>query len=103
MRGAAEPGIEILALIPERSRIRNLRHGAAEEHGGEIGNPTDMAQRFQDQSGGVPAPRRAAVDTDVSRAAQKLALRSGLSGDCRCEWKCHLSPPEPPRPSASRP
>jgi hypothetical protein len=73
MRGAAEPGIEILALIPERSRIRNLRHGAAEEHGGEIGNPTDVAQRFQDQSGGFPAPRRAAVDTDVSRATQKLA------------------------------
>jgi hypothetical protein len=48
MRGAAEPGIEIEALIPQSSGIGDLGHGAAEEDGGEIGNPADMAQRLQD-------------------------------------------------------
>jgi hypothetical protein len=48
MRGAAEPGVEIQALIPQRSGIGDLGHGAPEEHGGEIGNPADMAQRFQE-------------------------------------------------------
>jgi hypothetical protein len=89
MRGAAEPRIEIEALIPERSGIGDLRHGAPEEYGAEIGNPTDMAQRFQDYSDGLPATRRAAVDADVGTASQKLGLRSGLRSDRHREWKCH--------------
>ena len=86
MRGAAEPGVEIQALIPQRSGIGDLGHGAPEEHGGEIGNPADMAQRFQDQSGGLSATRRAAVDAHVGRAPQKLGLAARLRGDCLREW-----------------
>jgi hypothetical protein len=94
MRGAAEPGVEIQALIPQRSGIGDLGHGAPEEHGDEIGNPADMAQRFQDQSGRLSATRRTAVDAHVGRAPQKLGLGPRLRGDCRREWKCHVSPPE---------
>ena len=81
MRSAAEPGIEIQALIPERSGIGDLRHGAAEEHGAEIDHPADMAQRLQDQSGGLSATRRAAIDDDVGGAVQKLGLRPRLRRD----------------------
>jgi hypothetical protein len=57
MRGAAKPRVKIQALIPERSGIGDLGHRAPEEDGGEIGDPTDMAQRLQDQSGRLPATR----------------------------------------------
>src|SRR5215467_7046693 len=65
LRGAAKSRIKIQALIPERSGVGDLRHCGSEEDGGEIGDPTDMAQRLQDQSGGLPATRRAAIDADV--------------------------------------
>src|SRR5438128_9594853 len=94
MRGAAEPGVKIQALIPERSGIGDLGHGAPEEDGGEIGNPADVAQRLQDQAGRLPATRRAAVDANISRSSQKLGLGPRLRGDCRREWKCHVSPPK---------
>ena len=94
MRGAAEPGVEIQALIPERSGIGDLGHCAPEEDGGEIGYPTDVAQRLQDQAGRFAATRRAAIDADVSGAAQKLGLASGLRSDRFREWECHLSLPE---------
>src|SRR6516164_907104 len=91
MRGAAKPRVNTQALIPERSGVGNLRHRAAEKDGGEIGGPTDMAQRLQDQCGRLPATRRAAIDADVGTAAQKRGLRSGLRRDLRREWKCHAS------------
>jgi len=91
MRGAAKPRVNTQALVPERSGVGNLRHRAPEEDGGEIGDPTDMAQRLQDQAGGLPATRCAAVDADVGTAAQKRGLRSGLRGDLCREWKCHIS------------
>jgi hypothetical protein len=78
-------------VIPERSGVGDLGHRAPEEDGGEIGDPTDMAQRLQDQSGVLPATRRAAIDADVGAAAQQCGLRSGLHGDFRREWKCHIS------------
>jgi hypothetical protein len=56
-------------VVPERSGVGNLRHRAPEKDGGEIGDPTDMAQRLQDQSGGLPATSRAAIDADVGTAA----------------------------------
>ena len=91
MRGAAKPRVKIQALIPERSGIGDLGHRAPEEDGGEISHPTDMAQRLQYQSGGLPATRRPAIDADVGTAAQKRGLRSGLRGDLRREWKGHIS------------
>jgi len=94
VRGAAELRIEISALIPERSGIGNLGHGAPEKDGGEIGNPADMAQWLQDQAGRFAPARRAAIDADVGRAPQKLALASGLCGDCCRKWECHVSLPE---------
>jgi|SRR6516164_4667338 len=94
VRGAAELRIEISALIPERSGIGNLGHGAPEKDGGEIGNPADMAQWLQDQAGRFAPARRAAIDADVGRAPQKLALASGLRGDCCRKWECHVSLPE---------
>jgi len=94
VRGAAELRIEISALIPERSGIGNLGHGAPEKDGGEIGNPADMAQWLQDQAGRFAPARRAAMDADVGRAPQKLALASGLRGDCCRKWECHVSLPE---------
>ena len=90
MRCAAKPGVKLQALIPERSGIGDLGHGAAEKDGGEIGDPTDMAQRLQDQSGRLPATSRATIDADVGTAAQKRGLRSGLRRDFRREWKCHI-------------
>src|SRR6516162_7397901 len=62
MRGAAKPRVNTQALVPERSGVGNLWHRAPEEDGGEIGDPTDMAQRLQDQAGGLPATRRPAID-----------------------------------------
>src|SRR6516165_3124871 len=61
MRGAAKPRVNTQALIPERSGVGNLRHRAPEKDGGEIGDPTDMAQRLQDQCGRLPATSRAAI------------------------------------------
>src|SRR5215472_19100624 len=91
MRGAAKPRVNTQALIPQRSGVGDLRHCAAEKDGGEIGDATDMAHRLQDQSGRLPATRRAAIDADVGTAAQKRGLRSGLRGDFLREWKCHIS------------
>ena len=70
MRGAAKPRVNTQALVPERSGVGNLRHRAPEEDGGEISDPTDMAQRLQDQCGRLPTTRRAAIDADVGTAAQ---------------------------------
>ena len=90
MRGAAKPPVKLRALIPERPGIGDLGHRAPEEDRGEIGDPTDMAQWLQDQSGRLPATRRAAIDADVGAAAQKLGLRSGLRRDCLGKSKCHV-------------
>src|SRR6516162_10458382 len=91
MRNAAKPWVNTQALIPERSGVGNLRHRAPEEDGGEISDPTDMAQRLQDQCGRLSTTSRAAIDTDVGTAAQKRGLRSGLRRDLCREWKCHAS------------
>src|ERR1700756_5610613 len=94
MRGAVKPRVKLRALIPERPGIGDLGHRAPEEDRGEIGDPTDMAQWLQDQSGRLPAtppaPRRAAIDADVGAAAQKVGLRSGLRRDCLRKSKCHV-------------
>src|ERR1700739_3339601 len=90
MRGAAKPPVKLRALIPECPGIGDLGHRAPEEDRGEIGDPTDMAQWLQDQSGRLPATRRAAIDADVGAAAQKLGLRSGLRRDCLRKSKCHV-------------
>ena len=73
----------------------DLRHGALEEHGGEIGNPADVAQRLQDRSSGFPATRRAAI-MQMSAGLPRNAVGSGLRGDGLGEWKCHVSPAESP-------
>src|ERR1700746_1936547 len=58
-----------------------------------MGDPTDMAQWLQDQSGRLPATRSAAIDADVGAAAQKVGLRSGLRRDCLRKSKCHVYDP----------
>jgi hypothetical protein len=79
MRGAAKPRVKIQALIPERSGIGDLGHSAPEEDGGEIGDPTDMAQRLQDQSDRLPATRRPVIDADVGTAARNAVCGPGCA------------------------
>src|SRR5215469_4099168 len=81
VRGSAEPGIEVLALIPQPAGVGDLRCRAPEEHRGEVCDPRGVAQRFEDQSDGLSAACRAAIDADVGRAAEKVGLRSGLRRD----------------------
>ena len=75
----------------QQRRQRGLAYLIAPIRSGRdiLGDPTDMAQRLQDQSGRLPATRCAATDADVGAAAQKLGLRSGLRRDCLGESKCH--------------
>src|SRR6516164_4865777 len=81
MRGAAKPRVNTQALVPERSGVGNLRHRAPEEDGGEIGDPTDMAQRLQDQAGGLIdflAPTATVPELEASQKAAMLdALKAG--------------------------
>ena len=90
--GAAEPRIELSALIPQSAGIGDLRRGAPEEYRGEVRNAAGMAQRFQDQSDGLPAARSTPVDADVGGGVEKLALRPGLRRNRRCGELSHGSP-----------
>src|ERR1700756_4856925 len=95
MRDAAEPGIEVLALIPQPAGIGDLRRRAPEKHGGEIRHPGGVAQRFQDQPDRFSATRGTAIDADVGRTAKKLGLRTPLRRDGGREWRDLVSPQAP--------
>jgi len=43
MRGPAEAGVEVLALIPQTAGIGDLRGRAPEKNGGEIRHPSGVA------------------------------------------------------------
>ena len=88
VRGAAEPRIEVLALIPQPAGVGDLWRRAPEEYRGEVRDPADMAQRLEDQADRFPATGRAAIYADVGSGSQKLGLRSGLPGDrCPGQWR----------------
>jgi hypothetical protein len=84
-RDPAKSWIEVETLIPQGSGTGDLRGRAPEKYRRKIGDPADMAQRLQDQSDGLAAAGRAAIDADVGLALKKLALRSGLRRD-RDPW-----------------
>ena len=106
VRGAAELRIEISALIPERSGIGNLGHGAPEKDGGEIGNPADMAQWLEDQAGRLaPHPphrhrcrcRPGSAETRSGvRAARRLLPQMGMP--CLTPRALRPSVQGPPKP-----
>jgi hypothetical protein len=81
VRDPPEPGIEVLALIPQSAGVGDLRRGAPEEYCGKVRDPADVAQRLQDQADRFSATCRAAVDADIGRAPQKIGLPSGLRRD----------------------
>jgi putative transposase len=66
-----------LALVPQPAGVGDLRRRAPEEDRGKVGDATDVSQRLQDQSDGLAAARRTAVDADVGRAAQVWVLKFG--------------------------
>src|ERR1700674_3937686 len=78
VRGATEPRIEVLALVPQSAGIGDLGCGAPEEYRGKVCDPADVAQRLQDQSARLSAAGGAAIYADVSSGLQKLGLRSWL-------------------------
>src|SRR5215467_10331185 len=91
MRSATSPRIKTEALIPQCSRVGDLRCRAPEEYRREVRNAADVAQRLQKQSDRLPAARRTAVNADIGGGSKKLSLRSRLCRDYAFwRWR-HLS------------
>src|SRR6267142_6224678 len=87
VRGATEPRIEVLALVPQPAGVGDLGSGTPEEYRGETRHPADIAQRLEDQSDGFSAAGGAAIYAHVSSGLQKLSLRSCLR---RNRWRVRI-------------
>src|SRR5215472_2193343 len=91
MRSATSPRIKTEALIPQCSRVGDLRRRAPKEYRREVRNAADVAQRLQKQSNRLPAARRTAINADIGGGSKKLSLRSRLCRDYAFwRWR-HLS------------
>src|ERR1700694_2325451 len=75
VRGATEPRIEVLALVPQATGVGDLGCGTAEEYRGKVRDPADVAQRLQDQSDRLPATRGAAVFANVRSGLETHGLQ----------------------------
>src|SRR5262249_36499455 len=85
MRGAAEPRIEVLALVPQPAGVGDLRRRAPEEDRGKIGDPTDVSQRLQDQSD---------VAHTAGRTGQAVAVAGARAGSVLLPSDAMLNTPQ---------